>query len=227
MLSTGVRTQVGVKVFGSDLPTIERISNEIEQALHGVPGAVDLYAERITGAPYLEIEPDRTAAARYGINVRDVQDVIETAIGGKALTTAIEGRERLPIRVRYARDFRETPESLRAVLVATPGGAQIPLGQIATIRVVMGPAMISSENGLLRGSVLLNVRGRDVGSFVAEAQRAVARQVKLPSGYYLEWSGQYENQISARRRLMFVPWSSSSCRCCYTRSTTRSKKPCT
>src|SRR5215472_11736371 len=204
MLSTGIRTQVGIKLFGSDLGTIERLSSEIEQSVRRVPGAVDLYAERITGAPYLEIKTDRTAAARYGINVGDVQDVIETAIGGKNLTTAIDGRQRLPIRVRYARDFRETPEALQNVLVAASNGAQVPLAQLASIQVVMGPAMISSENGLLRGSVLMNVRGRDVGSFVAEAQRTVAQHVKLPPGYYIEWSGQYENQLSARRRLMLV-----------------------
>ncbi len=204
MLSTGIRTQVGVKIFGSDLATIERLSGEIEQTVRRVPGAADLYAERITGTPYLEIETDRAAAARYGINVGDVQDVIETAIGGKNLTTAIDGRQRLPISVRYARDFRETPEALRNVLVTASNGTQIPLTQVASIRVVMGPSMISSENGLLRGSVLLNVRGRDVGSFVEQAQRAVAREVKLPSGYYVEWSGQYENQLSARRRLMLV-----------------------
>jgi Cu(I)/Ag(I) efflux system membrane protein CusA/SilA len=204
MLSTGIRTQVGIKIFGSDLTTIERLCGEIEQVVRRVPGAVDLYAERITGAPYLEIETDRAAAARYGINVGDVQDVIETAVGGKNLTTAIDGRQRLPISVRYAPDFRDTPEGLRNVLVTASNGAQIPLTQVASVRVVMGPAMISSENGLLRGSVLLNVRGRDVGSFVEQAQRAVAREVKLPSGYYVEWSGQYENQLSARRRLMLV-----------------------
>lgn len=204
MLSTGIRTQVGIKIFGSDLSTIESLSNEIERTVHNVSGAVDLYAERITGSPYLEIKTDRVTAARYGIGVGDVQDVIETAIGGKNLTTAIDGRQRLPISVRYARDFRETPEALGSVLVAAPNGAQIPLAQLASIHVVMGPAMISSENGLLRGSVLMNVRGRDVGSFVTEAQRAVARQVRLPTGYYIEWSGQYENQLSARRRLMLV-----------------------
>ena len=204
MLSTGIRTQVGIKIFGSDLATIERLSGDIEQVVRRVPGAADLYAERITGAPYLEIETDRAAAARYGIKVGDVQDVIETAIGGKNLTTAIDGRQRLPISVRYARDFRDTPEALRNVLVTASSGAQIPLAQVASIRVVMGPSMISSENGLLRGSVLMNVRGRDVGSFVEQAQRSVAREVKLPSGYYLEWSGQYENQLSARRRLMLV-----------------------
>ncbi|MGO9862326.1 MAG: efflux RND transporter permease subunit [Terriglobales bacterium] len=204
MLSTGIRTQVGVKVFGSDLATIEQKAGEIERVLHQVPGAADLYAERITGAPYLEIKTNREAAARYGINVGEVQDVIETAIGGKNLTTVIDGRQRLPVRVRYARDFREDPEALRSVLVTASNGAQILLGEVADIRLVMGPTMISSENGLLRGTVLMNVRGRDVGGFVAEAQRAVARQVKMPQGYYIEWSGQYENEISARKRLQLV-----------------------
>src|SRR6202521_4574975 len=205
MLSTGIRTQVGVKIFGSDLATIERLSGEIEQVVRPVPGVADLYAERITGAPYLEIKVNREAAARYGISVGDVQDVIETAIGGKNLTTAIDGRQRLPVRVRYSPDFRQDPEELRNnVLVMASNGAQIPLGQVADLGVVMGPSMISSENGLLRGSVLMNVRGRDVGRFVDEAQRAVARVVKMPPGYYIEWSGQYENQISAKKRLELV-----------------------
>src|ERR1700687_703263 len=205
MLSTGIRTQVGVKVFGNDLATIEQKETEIERALHPVSGVADLYSERITGAPYLEIKVNREAAARYGINVGDVQDVIETAIGGKNLTTAIDGRQRLPVRVRYAADFRQDPEELRNnVLVTASNGAQIPLGQVADLGVVMGPSMISSENGLLRGSVLMNVRGRDVGRFVGEAQRAVAGEVKMPPGYYIEWSGQYENQISAKKRLELV-----------------------
>jgi copper/silver efflux system protein len=204
MLSTGIRTQVGVKIFGSDLATIEEKAEEIERVLHQVPGAVDLYAERITGAPYLEIKTNREAAARYGINVGEVQDVIQTAIGGKNLTTVIDGRQRLPVRVRYARDFREDPDALRGVLVTASNGAPIPLRDVADIRLVMGPSMISSENGLLRGTVLMNVRGRDVGGFVADAQRAVARQVKMPQGYYIEWSGQYENEISARKRLELV-----------------------
>lgn len=204
MLSTGIRTQVGVKIFGGDLGVIERKGEEIERVLRQVPGAADLYAERITGAPYLEIKTNREAAARYGINVGEVQDVIETAIGGKNLTTVIDGRQRLPVRVRYARDFREDPDALRGVLVTASNGAQIPLGEVADIRLVMGPSMISSENGLLRGTVLMNVKGRDVGGFVADAQRAVARQVEMPQGYYIEWSGQYENEISARKRLEFV-----------------------
>jgi Cu(I)/Ag(I) efflux system membrane protein CusA/SilA len=204
MLSTGIRTQVGVKVFGSDLPTIEKKSIEIERVLHDVPGAADLYAERITGAPYLEIHIDRSAAARYGINVGDAEDVIESAIGGKNVTSTIEGRQRFPVRVRYARDFREDVESLAQVLVAGPNGTQIPLRDIARIGVVMGPSMITSENGLLRGTVLMNVRGRDVGGFVDEAKRIVAQRVSMPPGYYIEWSGQYENQIRAKQRLQIV-----------------------
>src|SRR3989442_819919 len=204
MLSTGIRTQVGVKVFGTDLTTIEKKSAEIERVLHDVSGAVDLYAEKITGAPYLEIHVNRTAAARYGISVGDAQDVIETAIGGKNVTFTIEGRQRFPVRVRYARDFREDMEELRNVLVASPTGTPIPLGQIADIRIVTGPSMITSENGLLRGTVLMNVRGRDVGGFVDEAKRIVAQRVSMPPGYYIEWSGQYENQIRAKERLQIV-----------------------
>jgi len=204
MLSTGIRTQVGVKVFGSDLSTIEKKSAEIERVLHDVPGAVDLYAERITGAPYLEIHINRTAAARYGISVGDAQDVIESAIGGKNLTFTIEGRQRFPVRVRYARDFREDLEAMKDVLVAAPNGTQIPLKDIADIGIAMGPSMITSENGLLRGTVLMNVRGRDVGGFVEDAKRVVAQRVSMPAGYYVEWSGQYENQIRAKERLQVV-----------------------
>jgi len=204
MLSTGIRTQVGVKVFGADLTVIEKKSAEIERVLHDVQGAADLYAEKITGAPYLEIRVNRTAAARYGISVGDAQDVIETAIGGKNLTFTIEGRQRYPVRVRYARDFREDIEGLRNVLVAGSSGTQVPLGQIAGIRIVTGPSMITSENGLLRGTVLMNVRGRDVGGFVDEAKKVVAERVTMPPGYYIEWSGQYENQIRAKQRLQLV-----------------------
>jgi Cu(I)/Ag(I) efflux system membrane protein CusA/SilA len=204
MLSTGIRTEVGVKVFGTDLTTIEKKSAEIERVLRDVEGAVDLYAEKITGAPYVEIRVDRTAAARYGISVGDTQDVIETAIGGKNLTFTIEGRQRFPVRVRYARDFREDIDGLRNVLVAGPSGTQIPLGQIADIRIATGPSMITSENGLLRGTVLMNVRGRDVGGFVEAAKRIVAERVAMPAGYYVEWSGQYENQIRAKERLQIV-----------------------
>ena len=204
MLSTGIRTQIGIKVFGPDLRVIEQKSAEIKNVVQQIPGAVDLYAERTTGAPYLEMTVDRAAADRYGLNVADVEDTIETAIGGKNLTTTIEGRQRFPVRVRYARDFRENPQQLSEVLVTGSNGAQVPLSEVVKMNTTMGPSMISSENGLLRGAVLLNVRGRDVGGFVDEAKRTVAQQVKMPSGYYVEWSGQYENQISARKRLELV-----------------------
>jgi Cu(I)/Ag(I) efflux system membrane protein CusA/SilA len=204
MLSTGIRTQVGVKVFGPDLQVIEQKSEEIERVLQGVNGATDLYAERITGAPYLEITVNRPAAARYGLNVADVEEVIETAIGGRNLTTTIEGRQRFPVRVRYARDFRDNPQQLGNVLVTGNSGVHIPLRDVANIQMTMGPSMISSENGLLRGSVLLNVRGRDVGGFVDEAKRVVKDKVQMPPGYYIEWSGQFENQIRAKKRLELV-----------------------
>jgi Cu(I)/Ag(I) efflux system membrane protein CusA/SilA len=204
MLSTGIRTQVGVKVFGPDLKIIEQKSEEIERVLRQVPGAVDLYAERITGAPYLEIKLNREAAARYGISIADAEDVIEAAIGGKIMTTTIEGRQRFPVRVRYARDFRQDLDELKNVLVTGNTGTQVPLKEISTIQMVMGPSMISSENGLLRGTVLMNVRGRDVGGFVEEASRAVTKNVSMPQGYYVQWSGQFENQISAKKRLELV-----------------------
>ena len=204
MLSTGIRTQIGIKVFGPDLGVIEAKSEEIKEVVAQIPGAVDLYAERTTGSPYLEMTIDRAAADRYGLNVADVEDTIETAIGGKNLTTTIEGRQRFPVRVRYARDFRENPQQLQEVLVTGSGGAQVPLSKVVSTKTSMGPSMISSENGLLRGTVLLNVRGRDVGGFVDEARRIVAQRVSMPTGYYVQWSGQYESQISARKRLELV-----------------------
>jgi Cu(I)/Ag(I) efflux system membrane protein CusA/SilA len=204
MLSTGIRTQVGIKVFGSDLKTLEQKAKEIAAVVQNVRGATDIYPEQLGGVPYLEIVPRPQEIARYGINKRDLQDVIETAIGGSNLTTTIEGRQRFPVRVRYMRELRDTPEAISKVLVAGMNGMQVPLGQVADIRVVNGPTMISSENSLLRGLVLLNVRGRDAGSFIEEARRAVAAQVKLPTGYYLEWAGQYENQIRAKKRLQIV-----------------------
>jgi Cu(I)/Ag(I) efflux system membrane protein CusA/SilA len=204
MLSTGIRTQVGIKVFGPDLGVIEQKSEEIKDVVRQIQGATDLYAERTTGSPYLEMTVDRPAADRYGLNVADVEDSIETAVGGKNLTTTIEARQRFPVRVRYARDFLQNPQELGDVLLTGSNGEQVPLSKVVTIKTTMGPSMITSENGLLRGSVLLNVRGRDVGGFVDQAKQQVARDVKMPPGYYIEWSGQYENQISARKRLEMV-----------------------
>jgi Cu(I)/Ag(I) efflux system membrane protein CusA/SilA len=230
MLATGIPTQIGVKLFGPDLATLEQKANEIADVIRGVPGAADVYAEQILGSPYLEIAVDREAAARYGVNVGDVLDVIETALGGENLTMTIEGRNRFPVRVRYARELRDDIDSIRRILVPAVapiarassqgrapmsdppasaareegGMAQIPLAQLADIRFRPGPSMVSSENGLLRERVFLNVRGRDVGSFVDAAKKVVEERVTLPVGYFLQWSGQYEHQLRARNRLAIV-----------------------
>jgi Cu(I)/Ag(I) efflux system membrane protein CusA/SilA len=204
MLTTGIRSEVGVKVFGSDLKVLEDRARVVAETLRRIPGAADVYAEQISGAPYLDIRIDRQAAARYGIGVGAIQDVIETAVGETNLTLTIERRQRFPVRVRYAAAYRTSPEALSGVLVTAPNGTQVPLGQLAEIRRVEGPAMVASENGLLVVTVLLNVRGRDVGTFVDEARATVARSVPLPAGSYIEWSGQYENELRARQRLMVV-----------------------
>ena len=204
MLSTGIRTELGLKIFGSDLKELERLSRESAEALRKVRGAGNVSPEPLTGQPYIDIKINRQAAARYGIDVAAIQQVIDTGIGETNLTVTIEGRQRFPVRVRYAPEFRRSPAGLGQLIVPAPGGAQIPLAQLATIRTVDGASMIASENGLLRGTVLLNVRGRDVGSFVEEAKRSLADRVKLPMGYYFEWSGQYENQLRARQRLQLV-----------------------
>ncbi len=204
MLATGIRSQVGIKVYGDDLEKLEETSREIAGVVRSVPGAADVYAEQIGGAPYIDIDVDRQAAARYGIDVGTIQEVIEKGVGETNLTVTIEGRNRFPIRVRYSPEFRGTPDAIGRIPVTTSAGAPIPLSQLATIRTVDGPAMIQSENGLLRGTVLLSVRGRDIGSFVDEADAAIKEQIRLPSGYYFSWSGQYENQQRATARLMIV-----------------------
>ncbi|MEO8434616.1 MAG: CusA/CzcA family heavy metal efflux RND transporter [Pyrinomonadaceae bacterium] len=204
MLTTGIRSQVGIKIFGNDLKTLEHLSRRVAEVVKTVPGSVDVYPEQISGAPYIDIRINRIAAARYGIESGTIQDAIEKGIGETNLTITIEGRRRFPVRVRYAPQFRGSPEALAAIPITSPTGAPIPLSQLADIQTVQGPSMISSENGLLRGTVLLNVRGRDVGSFVDEAKDVIARQVQLPTGYYADWSGQYENQQRARQRLMIV-----------------------
>ena len=204
MLTTGIRSQVGIKIFGNDLKTLEDLSRKISDVVRNVPGAKDVYPEQISGAPYIDIHINRTAAARYGIDTRTIEDVIEKGIGETNLSVTIEGRRRFPMRVRYAPQFRDSPQAIAQIPITSPAGAPIPLAQLADIRSVEGPTMISSENGLLRGTVLFNVRGRDVGSFVEEAQRVLSNQVQLPAGYYIAWSGQYENQQRARNRLLIV-----------------------
>jgi Cu(I)/Ag(I) efflux system membrane protein CusA/SilA len=204
MLTTGIRSEVGVKIFGADLATLEGFARQVADAVRTVPGASNVYPEQVTSGQYLNITVDRAAAARYGIGVGEVQQVIETAVGETVLTTTIEGRARFPVRVRYRPEDRADPQALAQVLVSASGGAQIPLGQLARIEHAPGPAMISSENGLLLATVLLNVQGRDVGGFVQEARDTVARAVALPAGYYVGWSGRWENQERARERLQIV-----------------------
>jgi Cu(I)/Ag(I) efflux system membrane protein CusA/SilA len=204
MLSTGIRAQVGVKIFGPDLEVIQKTALEIESILKKVPGAADVIAERFTGTPYLEFHVNREAAAQYGVAVGEILETLETAVGGKVLTTTIQGRQRIPIRLRYARELRDTSEMLGKVLVMSQGGVALPLEKVAEIRTVMGPSMISSENGQLRGFVQANVRGRDLGGFVDEAKQTIGRELPLPQGVYLGWSGQYENQIRAQRALQMI-----------------------
>ncbi len=204
MLTTGIRTQIGVKIFGSDLNQLERLSLEVAAALRSVPGASNVSPEPLTGAAYIDIEVNRQAAARYGIDVKAVQDVIDVGIGETNLSMTIEGRKRFPVRVRYAPEFRTSPDALGQLLVPAPNGAQIPLAQLADIRTAQGASMIPSESGLLRGTVLLNVRGRDVIGFVEEARKILDSKVTLPTGYYFEWSGQYQDQQRARARLQLV-----------------------
>jgi Cu(I)/Ag(I) efflux system membrane protein CusA/SilA len=204
MLTTGIRSEVGVKILGNDVRVLEDLARKVADSVRRVPGASNVYPEQVTSGQYLNVEVDRTAAARYGIGVGDVQQVIENAVGETTLTMTIEGRQRFPVRVRYAPQYRADPQALANVLVANSKGTAVPLGQVARIQHARGPAMISSENGLLLATVLLNVQGRDVGGFVQEARTAVARDVALPAGYYVGWSGRWENQERARQRLQIV-----------------------
>ena len=204
MLTTGVRTPVGIKVFGADLKEIERIGAEIEGIVRKVPGTRSAYAERVAGGYFVDIEPRRDQLARYGLTVGQVQAVIMTAIGGENITTTVEGRARYPVNLRYPRGLRDDLDELRRVLVPVPSGAQVPLGQLADIGITQGPAMVRNENGFLAGYVYVDIAGRDVGGYVEEARRAVAAQLSLPAGYVLQWSGQYENMIRVRERLKSV-----------------------
>ena len=204
MITTGVRSPVGIKVLGPDLKTIERIGLEIEQALATVPGTRSAFAERLNEGFYLDLTVNRREAARYGLTVGDVQEVITTAIGGETVTTTVEGRERYPVNVRYKRELRDDPDRLKRVLIPTPTGAQIPLGQIAEMVITQGPPSIADEAGSLAGLVSVSVSGRDLRGYVQDAQRAVHELVTLPSGYRLIWTGQYEHLVRAEERLKLV-----------------------
>ena len=205
MLSTGIRTPIGIKVFGKNLDEMERLAKEIEAVVRKVPGTSSAYAERITGGFYLNIEPDRAALARYGLSVGEVQDVIATALGGEMVTTTVEGLERFGVSVRYPRELRSTPEQIaREVLVPTEGGAMIPLGQIARVSLSKGAPSIRTENSLLSAYIYVDIRNRDIGSYVADARKAVADQVKFPPGYYATWSGQFEYMERAAAKMKIV-----------------------
>ncbi|HMX94868.1 MAG TPA: efflux RND transporter permease subunit, partial [Elusimicrobiota bacterium] len=204
MLTTGVRTPVGVKVFGADLKVIEKIGQRLEEILSPVPGTRSVYAERTAGGYFLDVALRRDRLARYGLTVQEAQMVLMSAVGGEPVTTTVEGRERYSVNVRYAREYRDDLPKLRRVLVPTMSGAQVPLGQLADISLVDGPSMIRDENGLLSGYVYVDLAGRDVGGYVEEAKKVVREKLDLPAGYALVWSGQYENMLRVRERLKIV-----------------------
>lgn len=205
MLATGIRTPVGVKVIGLDLNVIEKLAREIESAIKTVPGTSSAFAERIIGGYYLDIEPNRSELARYGLMIGDVQRVIASALGAETVTTTVEGRERYSVSLRYPRDVRSDPQAIaREVLVPLANGASIPLGQVATIRLVQGPASIRTENAQLAAYIFVDARERDLGSYVADAKKAVAETVKFPAGYFVIWSGQFEFYERAKKRLTIV-----------------------
>jgi copper/silver efflux system protein len=204
MLSTGIRTPVGIKIMGDDLAELARLGEEIEMVVRPLPGTLSAIAERAVGGYFLDIDIDRQAAARYGINVGDIQDVIQSAIGGMNITETVEGLERYPVNVRYDRDFRSDPENMKRVLVPAPGGRHIPLGQLAEIRVSNDPDSIKSENARRTAWVYVDIRGIDVGTYVENAKRAVAENITLPAGYSIVWSGQYEYIEATRARLLLI-----------------------
>ena len=204
MLATGIKTPLGIKVAGADLEVIEDIGFQIEQALKDIPGTASVYAERVRGGRYITIDINRINAARLGLNIDDIQDIVRTAIGGVNVTQTVEGLERYPVNIRYAREIRDSLERLRQLPLITPAGARIPLEEVADIIVTDGPPMIKSENARLNGLVYVDIRGRDLGSYVNAARAQVATEVELPPGYSLTWSGQYENMQRAMERLSIV-----------------------
>lgn len=205
MLATGIRTPIGVKVFGQNLTEIERLAREIEGTLRNVPGTASAYAERVIGGYYLEIEPKRDQLGRYGLMIGDVQNVVATALGAETVTTTVEGRERYAVNIRYPRELRSDPQAIaRDVLVSLPNGGTVPLGEVATVKRTQGPASIRTEDAQLVAYIFVDVRDRDLGSYVAEAQRVVGENIKFPDGYYITWSGQFEYYERAKERLKIV-----------------------
>ncbi len=204
MLATGIKTPVGIKVAGPDLDEIESIGKRIEEVINKVPGTVSVYSERVAGGRYVIVDIDRIAASRFALNIADVQEVVRTALGGMRVGQTVEGLERYPINIRYPRDVRDSLEKLRNLPIVTPGGARIPLTEVADIRIEDGPGMIKTENARLNGWIYIDIEGRDLGSYVTEAQKIVHEQVELPTGYSIAWSGQYEYLVRARKQLATV-----------------------
>ncbi|WP_109261392.1 efflux RND transporter permease subunit [Hyphobacterium indicum] len=204
MLATGIKTPVGIKVSGPDLDVIAEIGQQIEDVIGDVPGTASVYAERVTGGRFINIDVNRTEAARFGLNIADVHDFVRTAIGGMTITESVEGLERYPVNLRYPRDYRGSPDELRALPLITPTGAEIPLGRVADISISDGPGVIRSENARLNGWIYIDIAGVDIGTYVADAQRAVTEQIDLPPGYSINWSGQYEFMQRAQARLSLV-----------------------
>jgi Cu(I)/Ag(I) efflux system membrane protein CusA/SilA len=204
MLSTGVRTPVGIKIYGADLKEIEKIGTQIEQVVKPLAGTRSVYAERVSGGYFVDFTLKREQLARYGLSIQDAQDIIVSAVGGENITTAIDGTARYGISVRYARDFRDDMEKLKRVLVPTMGGAQIPLAELADISISLGPSMIRDENGMLAGYVYVDLSTSDVGGYVTAAKKAISEQLTFPAGYSIQWSGQFENMLRVRERLKVV-----------------------
>jgi len=205
MLATGIRTPVGVKVYGTDLTEMENVARQIEAVVRAVPGTTSAFAERINGGYYLNIDPNRAQLARYGLMITDVQDVIASALGAEAVTTTVEGRERYTVSMRYPRELRSDPHAIASqVLIPLPNGGTVPLGEVAKVELAKGPSTIRTENAQLAAYIYVDLRDRDIGSYVADAQKAVAAQVKFPPGYYVSWSGQFEYMERAKARLKIV-----------------------
>lgn len=204
MISTGIKTQIGIKIFGDNLEELEKIAAKIGSEVEKVSGAYGVYAEKITGKPYIEFDIDRVAASRFGINTGTINKILQTAVGGMSIGQFYDGRERYPIRVRYKKELRDRIDELKKVLVPSPLGQHVPLKQLADIKIVTGPSAIQSENGMLRSLVLLNVQGRDLIGFVEEAKNHIDKNVELPKGYSIVWAGQYENQVRSNKRLMML-----------------------
>lgn len=204
MLSTGIRSPVGIKIFGADLKEIEDIGKQLETIINTIPGTSSVFAERTAGGYFLDFEPRRDQLARYGLTIGQLQRVISTAVGGENITTTVEGRERYPVNIRYPRELRDNIEQLRRILVSTATGAQVPLEQLADIHMIQGPSMLRDENGFLSGYVFVYMTGRDIGGYVEEAKKTVADRLTLPTGYSLQWSGQYENMIRVKERMKIL-----------------------